>query len=375
MRLIRITYRKAAPSARLAHPSRDRWYRTAAGWVMAWGRIDDEFDDHPKVLALLEDEQGGAAIGLWTLCFTWAHRNTRKKGRTPGLIPVSLPRRFLGPGARELAILLVKVGLWEDRADEGWLFHDFDRYLPTEQTREARAEAGKRGAEARWGKRAGRDSKLPSSDGNGMAADGSDGASGTERDAIDPKGAQRPRVDGKEPSSDSNLPSGLPVTDGKPMASDGSRAPARWAISNEIAPTPAPIVPATPDAPKPRRRSKPEDPERAKNAGDIVAAFVDGALASGQDEPPTSIKARVGRDARQLFGSGQGRRGANGVRPPDGHGRVERPSHPGTQGRCRRRCRQRARAARPRNQPALSAPGSHRCRPARPGNDRRKGRT
>ena len=89
------------------------------------------------------------------------------------------------------------------------------------------------------------------------------------------------------------------------MASDGSRAPARWAISNEIAPTPAPIVPATPDAPKPRRRSKPEDPERAKNAGDIVAAFVDGALASGQDEPPTSIKARVGRDARQLLAQGK----------------------------------------------------------------------
>ena len=272
---------------------------------MGWGRIDDGFDDHAKVIALLEHEDGAAAIGLWTLCFTWAHRNTRKKGKTPGLVPASLPRRYIGPRGRELAVLLVKVGLWEDRGDDGWLFHDFDRYLPTEQTREARAEAGKRGAQARWGNRAGRDGKLPSSDGKPMAADSAGDGSGASEPAVSPDERQPPSANGNEPSGDSNLPSGLLFEDGKPMASDGSRTPARRAISKEIAPTPAPTVPATPDAPKPRRRSKPEDPERAKNAGDIVAAFIDGALASGQDEPATSIKARVGRDARQLLAQGK----------------------------------------------------------------------
>ena len=89
---------------------------------MGWARIDDGFDDHPKVLALLEYEQGAAAVGLWTLCLTWAHRNTRKRGKVPGLLPSSLPRRYLGPAARELAELLVKVKLWEDRGPEGW--HD-----------------------------------------------------------------------------------------------------------------------------------------------------------------------------------------------------------------------------------------------------------
>jgi hypothetical protein len=54
---------------------------------VGWGRIDDAFDDHEKVLALLDLDEGIAAIGLWTLCFTWAHRNTRKKGKTPGLLP------------------------------------------------------------------------------------------------------------------------------------------------------------------------------------------------------------------------------------------------------------------------------------------------
>lgn len=63
--------------------------------------------------------------------------------------------------------------------------------------------------------------------------------------------------------------------------------------------------PAPPDAAKPRRRAKPADPERAKHAGDVVAAFVEGALSSGQEEPASTIKARVGRDARQLLAEGK----------------------------------------------------------------------
>ena len=59
---------------------------------MAWGRLDDGFDDHPKVVALLDEADlttAGVAVGLWTLCWTWAHRNTRKRGKTPGLIPAA----------------------------------------------------------------------------------------------------------------------------------------------------------------------------------------------------------------------------------------------------------------------------------------------
>jgi hypothetical protein len=63
-------------------------------------------------------------------------------------------------------------------------------------------------------------------------------------------------------------------------------------------------VPATPDAGKPRQRSRAEDPERAKNAGDVVAAFIDGAVSAGQPEPPTAIRARVGKQARQLLAEG-----------------------------------------------------------------------
>lgn len=160
---------------------------------MPWARIDDAFDDHPKVLAVLEHEQGGAAIGLWTLCLTWAHRNTLKRGKTPGLISASLPRRYLGPGARDMAALLVKEGLWEPLAEgDGWMIHDFELYLPTAQTSQARSEAGRKGAANRW------------------AANGSESAS-----------------DGKLPSPANNESDACQDADGKTMASDGSPAHAR----------------------------------------------------------------------------------------------------------------------------------------------------
>lgn len=167
---------------------------------MGWARIDDGFDDHPKVLSLLENDDGVTAVGLWLLCLTWAHRNTRKAGKVPGLIPSSLPRRYFGPGARDLAKLLVAEDLWDERAEgDGWMIHDFDRYLPTNETREARAEAGRRGAQKRWGNR---------------------------------------RSDGNLPQSDSNLPSVSHELDSNAVANDGSRTPAHRAIPKGIAPTP-----------------------------------------------------------------------------------------------------------------------------------------
>jgi hypothetical protein len=45
----------------------------------------------------------------------------------------------------------VDAGLWE-QADGGWIIHDFSDYLPSPELRTKRAEAGRRGAEARWAK-------------------------------------------------------------------------------------------------------------------------------------------------------------------------------------------------------------------------------
>lgn len=86
---------------------------------MACARVDDGFDDHPKVLALLEHDDGAAAIGLWTLCLTWAQKN-RLRGRPRGFIPLDIAERFAGLAARRRAAALVGAGLWRPH-EGGWL--------------------------------------------------------------------------------------------------------------------------------------------------------------------------------------------------------------------------------------------------------------
>lgn len=184
---------------------------------MSWGRMDDGWDDSDSVVSLLGEDDplyAGAAAGLWSLCFAWANRNTRKRGKTPGLVPAGLPRRYLGAVGNECAALLVKHGLWQLADEGGWLIVGFEDTLPTEETREARSEAGKRGAAKRW-------------------------AGHRKVEKVKPK------------ADDGNLPSACHGADSKPdgnaMANDGSRAPARWATPNGVAPTPEPI-PVQPSA-------------------------------------------------------------------------------------------------------------------------------
>lgn len=198
---------------------------------MGWARIDDAFDDHEKVLALLDLDEGVAAVGLWALCLTWAHRNTRKKNKTPGLLPSTLPRRFVGARGKELAVMLVEAHMW-DEVDDGWMIHDFAEYLPDKEVSAARSAAGKRGAASRWANRKS-DGKLPSVDGKPDGkADGqpvANAASGGPAEASAPGGAESDAADGNLPSPDSNLPSVSHEDDGKAVASDGSRAGARRA--------------------------------------------------------------------------------------------------------------------------------------------------
>lgn len=110
---------------------------------MAWARLDDGWHDHPKVVAA-----GLEAAGLWTMCLTWAHKNRRKSPR-PGFVPKEVVGRFAGGKAPRLSRRLAEVGLF-DAADDGWMIHDFRKYLPKYDPQQA-AEAGRRGAAARWG--------------------------------------------------------------------------------------------------------------------------------------------------------------------------------------------------------------------------------
>lgn len=61
-------------------------------------------------------------------------------------------------------------------------------------------------------------------------------------------------------------------------------------------------IPPTAGADKPRRPRK--DPPSDANIGTVVAAYVDGATTAGQPPPASSLKARVGKQARQLLADG-----------------------------------------------------------------------
>jgi hypothetical protein len=225
------------------------------------------------------------AIGTWAVCFSWAHRNTRKRGKTPGLVPAGLPKRYFGRDVRVGIDLLVKHGLWDPHESGGWVFHDFQDYLPNEETRAARSEAGKRGAAKRWA-------------GHVKAEDTPAGGDGN-----------LPSDDSNEPSEDGKAMASRSQTDGNAVASDGSRAPARRAIPKGIAPTPTPIpVPPSAGAGAPAAAAQasfdgmPTDPEPEIHSGHIVGAYCDGATKAGLSAPSSKLRARVGRDARTLLG-------------------------------------------------------------------------
>jgi hypothetical protein len=114
---------------------------------MPWALVDVGFHDHPKVLALLDEPDALAAIGLWTMCLAWAKGHTDPD--TPasaGRVPASLVRRL---GGCELqAKLLVKAGLWEAADDGGWVIHEFASWQQLEAWRVKR-EQGRKGGRPR----------------------------------------------------------------------------------------------------------------------------------------------------------------------------------------------------------------------------------
>lgn len=174
---------------------------------MGWARLDDGFHDHPKV-----DELSLSAIGLWTVCLTWAHRH-RRTAKHPGVIPTARVRKVAGRQATSLAAELTAAGLWEVDTD-GYAIHDFDDYGPKQRDSTEASAAGRRGAEARWAK-------------NGKAMANSHDA------ATEP--------DGSQVAND--------------MATDASRASAPASPSRPV-PEEQQLAPATPA----RKRPRPPDP-------------------------------------------------------------------------------------------------------------------
>ncbi len=110
---------------------------------MTWANFDDNFADHPKVLALTD-----AAFRLHVSGILYCARYL-----TDGHVPTAQAPK-LSPGYKPAQLReLVSSGLWE-RSKGGYQIHD---YLDWNRSRAAvlaerrrKSEAGKEGAKRRW---------------------------------------------------------------------------------------------------------------------------------------------------------------------------------------------------------------------------------
>ena len=84
---------------------------------MAWFRLEDNFHQHPKVLAA-----GNAATGLWVRCGTWSSSYS-----TDGFIPLNIVRTM---GRRSEIERALDARLWVP-TDEGVLMPDYLDYNPS----------------------------------------------------------------------------------------------------------------------------------------------------------------------------------------------------------------------------------------------------
>lgn len=104
---------------------------------MAWLYLDDQFPDHPKVVAA-----GGDAAWLFVCGLAYCRRYN-----TDGFIPTAqVPRLSDRKSVKKLAAKLVTVRLWRE-VDGGYQVHDFSDW---NRTSSSRSEAGRKAAAARW---------------------------------------------------------------------------------------------------------------------------------------------------------------------------------------------------------------------------------
>lgn len=106
-----------------------------------WTRLDDDFYDHPRIVAA-----GNEGAGVFCRCLSYCGRYL-----TDGFVPGEVAARIANGDVGVLRTLL-EVGLLE-QTDGGFVLRDFLDYNPTadevkqrrERISEARREAGRRG--------------------------------------------------------------------------------------------------------------------------------------------------------------------------------------------------------------------------------------
>lgn len=100
---------------------------------MAWFKVDDGFNSHPKVIQIPRtDDLRALAAGTWTLCGTWS-----SKHRLDGYVPDYAIEEAGGTVAGADALVAVK--LWHRRKG-GYRFHNWAEFQPTRAEMEEASE-------------------------------------------------------------------------------------------------------------------------------------------------------------------------------------------------------------------------------------------
>lgn len=222
---------------------------------MSWVRYDDGFHDHLKVMEARDRDPGSLALHL--LANTWSARSKR-----PGFVPAVVPRQLVGAKAKRWADILVESGLWH-AVEGGWEFHDWADYAAPgkyrtvpgtpEEISAKRAAAGRRGGKATQARK------------------------------------QKVKQTGEQ--------------------NEASASPSNEQVSSKQA---SPVVSSS----SVLRTSEPLTPEpvpttsgvaslRQPNAGDVVAAWIEGAETASGERPGNRLIAQVGRQARELIDEGK----------------------------------------------------------------------
>ncbi|MEU3219999.1 hypothetical protein [Streptomyces sp. NPDC006971] len=199
---------------------------------MPWVRLDDRFPSHRKV-ALLSDR----AFRLYVSALCWSSENLTE-GR---ILAKELPLVSRVRGPKAAAAELEAAGLW-DRAETGWVIHDYLEYNPdrarVQADREANAARQKAFRERKKAERdAARngDSNAPR---NGVTPDGDCGSDDTTE--------ARRRHDGDTNArrSDQTNQQSPQVSDVRNGVSNGppSPSPSRPVLPTEVPPPPTPSV-------------------------------------------------------------------------------------------------------------------------------------
>lgn len=114
---------------------------------MGWLRLDDRYDEHPKVIAA--GSEAGLIVNVRAMLYC-------ARNETDGILLQAIVPRitsdFSPNKAKQQVKRLLEVGLWE-RVEGGYLVHDFLDYNPSKADRDAdRAKARERMANARGNK-------------------------------------------------------------------------------------------------------------------------------------------------------------------------------------------------------------------------------